>query len=183
MEFEGIFEKAVAHGTADTATFAGKVRGVRHRLSCLRGGSPPNGSTFSGWRRPACEQINAQMIRMVRRLETPTCKPVRGNRLLKELARDLERNGLLPKDFSVSEVGCCHFVMDADELGSPYHSGKLSRFERYLRRAKGRVRGEGDHLSAGEMTIARPPLPIRQPALLRAGVARRRAATEGTRIA
>ena len=102
--------------------------------------------------------------------------------LAKELARDLDRHGLLRKDLEVKGVGCCQFIMDSEALDSRFKSSRLKKYERFIERTRGRGRsGEGE-LPVGRMSIATPPLTIRGRRVLRAGTAASRPATEGTRI-
>jgi hypothetical protein len=141
---------------------------------------PPRASAFAvRW----VEQVESRLLR-ARERAGEAVAPFRVARsLAKELARDLDRNGLLRKNFEVPGVGCCQFIMDSDDLESRFKSSPLSRYERFVKRA--RARGRGDHsveLSVGRMSIACPPLTIRQRRVLRAGRGGRRCATEGTRI-
>jgi len=104
--------------------------------------------------------------------------------IARDLARDLERHGLLKKDLVVSGVGCCQIVTDEDGDLVPEGFGlrRLRHYARHLRRARADGLGAEPGHPVGRMKIARPPLSIRQPTVLRAGLARRRCATEGTQI-
>jgi hypothetical protein len=108
--------------------------------------------------------------------------------IAKDLAKDLDRHGLLRRDLEVAGVGCCQIVVDTDVEGSrwPYLKGRKLAYERYLkkRRAAGRgaSRGAGSGVAVGRMKIARPPLTVRQPYVSRAGLSRRRCVLEGTQI-
>jgi len=138
---------------------------------------PPRASALAvGWVR----EIEARLARA--RVKTgEVIAPFRVARILaKELACDLDRQGLLRKDLEVRGVGCCHFIADSDALESRFKSSGLSRYARYVRRTRDRGREGG--MSVGRMTIDRPALTIRQPELLRAGRAARRCTTEGTQI-
>lgn len=126
------------------------------------------------------EQVESRLTR-AREKTGESVAPFRVARALaKELARDLDRHGLLRKDLEVQGVGCCHFVHESEELESRFKSSRLSKFERYIKRARGRG-GEGE-LSVGRMSIFTPPLTVRQRAFVRAGRGGRRCAMEGTRI-
>lgn len=107
--------------------------------------------------------------------------------IAKDLARDLGRHGLLRKDLKVVGVGCCQIVADlVDETsgrsGRLSAAGRRSAYERFLRRARAAGRRGRGGLPVGLMKIARPPLTVRQPRVLRAGLSRRRCALEGTQI-
>jgi hypothetical protein len=103
--------------------------------------------------------------------------------IARDLARDLDRHGLLKKDMRVSGIGCCQVVVDGDEGGrAAFGTGRLSAYARFLKNARAAGRGAGDGHPVGRMKIARPPLAVRQPTVLRAGLARSRCALEGTQI-
>jgi hypothetical protein len=101
------------------------------------------------------------------------------HQIAKDLAKDLERRGMLPKDFEVRGLGCCQ-VMTSGEDGDSFEGRArgLSAYERILKR---RRRGS-EVVAVGHMRIARPPLTQRQTSVLRAGVSRARCRTEGTSI-
>ena len=124
------------------------------------------------------EQVESRLVR-AREKTGDSVAPFRVARsLAKELARDLDRHGLLRKDLEVRGVGCCHFIHDSEELESRFKPSRLSKIERYIKRARGR----GGDLSVGRMTIDCPPLTVRQHTVLRAGMAGRRCTIEGARI-
>jgi hypothetical protein len=104
--------------------------------------------------------------------------------IAKDLAKDLDRHGLLRKDFQVMGIGCCQIVGDPDGEGLrwPYPEGRKSARERLLEKARAAGRGAGSGVRVGRMKIARPPLTVRQPSVSRAGLSRRRCALEGTQI-
>jgi len=103
------------------------------------------------------------------------------HQIAKDLARDLGRRGVMPKDFKVQGLGCCQVVIEGEEGdGFLGRARRLSVYERMLKRERRRRGRRG--IVAGHMRIARPPLTERQPSVLRAGVSRSRCGTEGTRI-
>jgi hypothetical protein len=139
---------------------------------------PPRASAFAArW----VEQVESRLVR-AREKNGDTVAPFRIARTLaKQLARDLDRHGLLRKDLEVRGVGCCQFIMDSEALESRIKPSRLSRYERYIKRTRARGDRE-DGLSIGRMSIACPPLTVRQRTILRAGRAGQRCATEGTRV-
>ena len=105
------------------------------------------------------------------------------HQIAKDLARDLGRRGLLPKDLEVRGLGCCRVLVEGEGDGDETFMGRarrLSAYERMLKRERRRRGSEG--VAVGHMRVARPPLTQRQPSVLRAGVSRSRCGTEGTRI-
>jgi hypothetical protein len=104
--------------------------------------------------------------------------------IAKDLAKDLDRHGLLRRDLEVAGVGCCQIVVDTDVEGSRwrYLKGRKSAYERYLKKRRAAGRGAGSGVAVGRMKIARPPLTVRQPYVSRAGLSRRRCVPEGTQI-
>jgi hypothetical protein len=94
------------------------------------------------------------------------------------LARDLDRHGLVPPAFEVSGLGCCE--IDGHDAGTWRGRPDPSAYDRAVERRRGRG---APAIASGHMMVARPPLTVRQATVLRAGLASRRFAYEGTRIA
>lgn len=143
---------------------------------------PPRASAMAGaW----VARVESRLVRAQKR-SGDSVAPFRvAKRISRDLARDLDRHGLLPKGLTVAGIGCCQIETDAEADGSRRKSSKArskSAYERYLRRTRATRPGAGGGVSVGRMKVARPPLSIRQPSVLRAGMSRRRCALEGTQI-
>ncbi len=102
-------------------------------------------------------------------------------RIARDLARDLDRRGLVDEHFSVDGMGCCLVVEEGDD-GDRWEGLGLGKGG-YARMMERRRLAGAEGIPVGRMRIARPPLSVRQASVLRAGLARRTCATEGTRIA
>jgi len=129
-------------------------------------------------------EVESRLVKARERIGGPVAPFRVARQIAKDLAKDLDRHGLLRKDFQVTGVGCCQIVLDEDGKGSrwPYLEGRKSAYERYLEKARLAGRGAGSGVRVGRMKIARPPLTVRQPSVSRAGLSRRRCALEGTQI-
>lgn len=147
--------------------------GLRSQLD----GLPPSVSEWAvGW----VDRIEARLTTARDRVGGPVAPFPLARRLAKDLARAIDRRGLLKENFRVVGVGCCLLEIDGDDDGLTGRGGLgKDAYERLLEtRRKEGLRG----VAAGHMKIARPPLVVRQLSVLRAGMSRRRCATEGTRI-
>ena len=141
----------------------------------------PRASSLAGdW----VARVESRLVKARMRLGGPVAPFRVARQIAKDLARDLDRHGLLRKDLRVAGVGCCQIVTELDGEGSRRRSaaGRRSAYERFLKRARAAGRGTGGGVAVGRMKIARPPLTVRQPSVLRAGLSRRRCALEGTQI-
>ncbi len=126
------------------------------------------------------DRVEARLVRVRERLGGPIAAFRVAHQIAKDLADDLTRRGLVPEGFVVEHMGCCQ--IDVEGAPASRRAGRpLGRraFERMLQAR----RGAGASVAVGHMKIARPPLVVRQATVLRAGVGRRRAATEGARLA
>jgi len=103
-------------------------------------------------------------------------------KIARDLARDLERRGLVDKHFVVDGMGCCVVDDEGADDGDRWEGFGFGKggYARMMERR--RLAGTAG-ISVGHMKISRPPLAVRQASVLRAGLARRRCVTEGTRIA
>lgn len=123
--------------------------------------------------------VERRLLRAARRVDGIIAPFPVGRRIASELAADLKRQGLLRKELEVPGVGCCHVF--SDEEGEELGIGGDGRLMRYRRRLKARKR-RGAGVDVGRMTIAKPPLVVRQPRVLRSGVSPSHCGTEGTSI-
>jgi hypothetical protein len=143
---------------------------------------PPRAAALAGaW----VDRVETRLARARVRAGEPVAPFRVAKQVARDLARELDRHGLLRKDFAVAGIGCCHEVDDDGEARGRRRAGRLSSYARFMRRireARGRGGAEGGH-AVGRLRIARPALTIRQPSVLRAGMSQRRFATEGTQIA
>jgi len=143
---------------------------------------PPRASVLAGkW----VERVESRLVKARLRLGASVAPFRVARQIAKDLAKDLDRHGLLRKDMKVAGVGCCQIVVDPDGKGSAraLRTSRLSPYEMYKKRARAAGGGGGAGVAVGRMKIARPPLTVRQPSVLRAGLSRRRCALEGTQIA
>jgi hypothetical protein len=141
---------------------------VRAELAALR---PRSAELAVGW----VDRAEARLVNARARFGGPVAPFKLAREIAKDLARDLDRRGLVKDTFSVAGLGCCQV---GDEGGLHGRGMSKSRYARMLERR----RGEAGGVAVGRMKISRPPLSERQPSVLRAGMARRRCATEGARI-
>lgn len=127
-------------------------------------------------------RVESRLVEARMRLGGPLAPFRVARQIAKDLAKDLDRHGLLRKDLRVAGVGCCQILADPDGEGSLRlpPPGRRSAYERFLKRARAAGRDRG--VAVGLMKIKRPPLTVRQPSVLRAGLSRRRCALEGTQI-
>lgn len=126
-------------------------------------------------------QTHSRLLRARTRFGGPVAPFRVARQIARDLAHALDRHGLLRKDFSVPGIGCCQVLVHGDKAPSG-GTRRLSAYERFLKRMSGEGRGGAGGLEVGRMKVARPPLSVRQPSVLRAGVSRRRCALEGTQI-
>jgi hypothetical protein len=142
--------------------------------------SPRASALASHW----VAQVELRLEKARSRVGGPVAPFRVARQIAKDLAKDLDRHGLLRKDLRVAGVGCCQIVADPDGEGSGLmvREGRKSSYERFLKRLRTAGRGGGGGVAVGRMKIARPPLTVRQPSVLRAGLSRRRCAVEGTQI-
>jgi len=167
----GDLAATIVRAIASLGTSAAPV--VRAELAALR---PRSAELAIGW----VDRTEARLAKARARFGGPVAPFKVAREIAKELARDLDRRGLVKTRFSVEGLGCCQVADEEGHPGRRIRGGEWSR-SRYARMLE-RRRGESGGVAAGRMRISRPPLSERQPSVLRAGVARRRCATEGARI-
>jgi hypothetical protein len=139
---------------------------------------PPRQAELAGeW----MAQVERRLLRAARRVDDVIAPFPVGRRIARELAQDLDRRGLVRSGFEVPSLACCHGVAleEEDHGGLRLRlKGRLGAFEKMLEK-----RGlRGGPRPAGRMRITNPPLSVRQPSVLRAGVSARHCGTEGTMI-
>ena len=108
-------------------------------------------------------QVELRLEKARKRLGGPVAPFRVARQIAKDLAKDLDRHGLLRKDLRVAGVGCCQIVADPDgeESGWRYREGRKSSYERFLKKMRAAGRGGGGGVAVGQMKIARPPLTVR----------------------
>lgn len=125
------------------------------------------------------DEIGRRLSRSAARAHAPVAPFWVTRYLAKRLAHELVTSGLIGRDAQVPEFGCCHVTgVGAGDEGRRGAFVGLSRFEERIEEK----RVGGRQLAVGRMKITRPPLALRQPSVLRGGIARSRCRTEGTQI-
>ena len=137
-------------------------------------------ASVSEWAIGWLDRVERRLSRARGRLGGPVAPFRTAHEIAKDLARDLKRRGLWRDGFTVEGLGCCHVELsEVEGEGRGRHGLGKSGYARLLERR--RLEGARP-VAAGHMKIARPPLVVRQTSVLRAGVARRHCAMEGTQI-
>jgi hypothetical protein len=148
---------------------------LREELSALPGHTA---ELAMGW----VDDVGARLERARERVAESVAPFRVARQIARDLARELDRHGLLRDDLRVPGVGCCQVVAHADDRrgrrGTATGAAKRLAYERRLARG----RGDAGGIAVGRMRISCPPLIVRQPSVLSAGLCRRRVATEGTFI-
>ena len=133
---------------------------------------------------PWLEAVESRLLRARARVDSPVAPFRVAARIARDLARDLDRHGLLRGELEVPGVGCCQVALacEDEEEGEGFRFGaRLRGYRRLLRKAA--RRGRGEDFAVGRMSISYPPLAIGQPPRSRGGESAMRCALEGTRIA
>jgi len=168
----GQIAATIVRAIASLGTSAAPI--MRGELEAL----PPS---VSGWAIDWVDRTQRRLERARSRVGGPVAPFRIARQIAKDLARDLDRRGLVKKDFAVDGVGCCQIEAEGGDGGR--HGGPRLGKSAYDRLMERRRHAGVDGVRVGRMKLARPPLAVRQPSVLRAGLALRRCVTEGTRIA
>jgi hypothetical protein len=134
----------------------------------------------SDWAVAWLDRVELRLSRARGRVGGPVAPFYVAHQIAKELAKDLKRRGVAKDDFSVDGMVCCSVE---GEGGHGHIEGRGMSKSAYARLVERRRRAGAAGVAVGRMKIALPPLVVRQPSVLRAGLARRRCAMEGTQIA
>jgi hypothetical protein len=123
-------------------------------------GLPP---AYVALARRCVDDVKRRLQRAALRADEPVAPFRVASKLARDLARTLRRAGLLDPKLKIEGVGCCHVISSSEQRGRRRGRWALLRGE-----ARGGA-GEGEEAKGvvpGKMSIAEPPLVVRQRALV-----------------